>query len=102
MAYLRNTWYVAAWDEEIKAGELFSRQLLSEQVVFYREQSGRVRALVDRCPHRFAPLSKGTLCGDVVRCPYHGLEFGGEPPQWVGRIHGQIVFTLQHLIFLYL
>ncbi|HGM4966718.1 aromatic ring-hydroxylating dioxygenase subunit alpha [Pseudomonas monteilii] len=78
MAYLRNTWYVAAWDEEIKAGELFSRQLLSEQVVFYREQSGRVRALVDRCPHRFAPLSKGTLCGDVVRCPYHGLEFGGE------------------------
>lgn len=33
MAYLRNTWYVAAWDEEIKAQELFSRRLLDEPLV---------------------------------------------------------------------
>lgn len=77
MAYLRNTWYVAAWDEEIKPNALFSRRLLDEPLVFFREQSGRVRALADRCPHRFAPLSKGVLCADAVRCPYHGLEFDG-------------------------
>jgi vanillate O-demethylase monooxygenase subunit len=78
MAYLRNTWYVAAWDEEVKPNALFSRRLLGEALVFFREQSGQVRALADRCAHRFAPLSKGTLCKDVVRCPYHGLEFDGE------------------------
>ncbi len=78
MAYLRNTWYVAAWDEEVKSGALFSRQLLGEQVVFFREETGRVRALVDRCPHRFAPLSKGVLCSNAIRCAYHGLEFDGE------------------------
>jgi len=78
MAYLRNTWYVAAWDEEVKAGQLFNRQLLDEQVVFFRDDSGQVRALADRCPHRFAPLSKGTQCGNAVRCAYHGLEFDGD------------------------
>jgi vanillate O-demethylase monooxygenase subunit len=78
MAYLRNTWYVAAWDEEVKPNALFSRRLLGEALVFFRDQSGQVRALADRCAHRFAPLSKGTLCKDVVRCPYHGLEFDGE------------------------
>jgi vanillate O-demethylase monooxygenase subunit len=78
MAYLRNTWYVAAWDEEIKGQELFSRRLLDEPLVFFREQSGQVKALADRCPHRFAPLSKGILCDDAVRCPYHGLEFNGD------------------------
>jgi vanillate O-demethylase monooxygenase subunit len=78
MAYLRNTWYVAAWDEEIKAQELFSRRLLDEPLVLFRDPSGQVKALADRCPHRFAPLSKGVLCDDSVRCPYHGLEFDGE------------------------
>lgn len=77
MAYLLNAWYVAAWDEEIPADGLFSRRLLGEPLVFFRERSGRVRALADRCPHRFAPLSKGVLCDDAVRCPYHGLEFNG-------------------------
>lgn len=77
MAYLLNAWYVAAWDEEIPADGLFSRRLLGEPLVFFRERSGGVRALADRCPHRFAPLSKGVLCDDAVRCPYHGLEFNG-------------------------
>lgn len=33
-------------------------------------------ALLDRCPHRFAPLSAGTvLPGDRLQCLYHGLAF---------------------------
>ncbi|SFB38048.1 vanillate O-demethylase monooxygenase subunit [Pseudomonas sp. NFIX10] len=41
MAYLRNTWYVAAWDEEIKAQELFSRRLLDEPLVFSENSLAR-------------------------------------------------------------
>jgi vanillate O-demethylase monooxygenase subunit len=77
MAYLRNSWYVAAWDEEVTPGALLSRRLLGDAVVFFREESGHIRALADRCPHRFAPLSKGTLCANAIRCAYHGLEFDG-------------------------
>jgi Vanillate O-demethylase oxygenase C-terminal domain/Rieske [2Fe-2S] domain len=29
----------------------------------------------DRCCHRFAPLSRGRLEGDDIRCMYHGLKF---------------------------
>jgi vanillate O-demethylase monooxygenase subunit len=74
MPYLRNTWYVAAWSHEVGAA-LFSRKLLDEQVVFFRDASGAVAALADRCPHRFAPLRLGRLKGDAVECGYHGLQF---------------------------
>src|SRR3546814_17684912 len=29
----------------------------------------------DRCPHRFAPLSMGSLCGSSIECGYHGMRF---------------------------
>src|SRR6185369_974027 len=31
--------------------------------------------LADRCPHRFAPLSRGRREGDTLFCGYHGLGF---------------------------
>lgn len=75
MEYLRNTWYLAAWSNVIKPGELFPRTLLDRPVVFFRDAGGGVVALDDRCPHRFAPLSLGKLDGERLRCGYHGLEF---------------------------
>lgn len=77
MTFLKNVWYVAAWDNEVKPGELFKRMLLNEPVVFFRDASNKVNALYDRCPHRFAPLSLGKHCGDSIQCAYHGLEFDG-------------------------
>ncbi len=76
MTYVRNTWYAAAWSEEIGQA-LFTRKLLDEAVVFYRKTDGRIAALRDRCPHRLIPLSMGKLEGDDVECIYHGLKFDG-------------------------
>lgn len=74
--YLRNTWYAAAWSEDIVPDRPFARTLLAEPIVFFRKADGTVAALLDRCPHRFAPLSAGTvLPGDRLQCPYHGLAF---------------------------
>lgn len=73
--YVRNCWYVAAWDHELKPGEVISRSLINEPVALYRAQDGRVVGLADRCCHRLAPLSLGRVEGDDLRCMYHGLKF---------------------------
>lgn len=72
--YVRNAWYVAAWDHEI-GRDMLRRIILNEPVLLYRREDGKPVALEDRCCHRQAPLSMGKLIGDVVKCPYHGLEF---------------------------
>lgn len=74
MDYLRNTWYVAAWADEV-GQNLFPRTILDEPIVFYRTSSGKAAAIEDRCPHRFVPLHRGRLVGDNVECGYHGLQF---------------------------
>lgn len=72
--FLRNAWYMAAWAEEVRQKPL-RRILLEEPVVMFRKSSGQAVALVDRCPHRFAPLSLGKVQGDTLECGYHGLRF---------------------------
>lgn len=75
MSFVKNAWYVACMSSDVKEGELFSRQLLGEKVVFYRKAGGELVALQDRCPHRFIPLSLGKIVDDAVECAYHGLQF---------------------------
>ncbi len=89
MPYLRNTWYVAAWAKELVTGSMLRRRLLDEFYVFFRDSAGTARALTDRCPHRFAPLSRGQMLddGDTIQCPYHGLRFNHEG-QCVANPHG--------------
>lgn len=73
--FLRNSWYVAGYASELEQGRLLARTFLGEPVVMFRTAAGELAAVQDRCPHRFAPLSKGRLEGEGVRCIYHGLAF---------------------------
>ncbi|WP_242140953.1 aromatic ring-hydroxylating dioxygenase subunit alpha [Sphingomonas sp. TREG-RG-20F-R18-01] len=93
MNYLRNTWYMAAWADELVPGKGLARTLLDEPVFLYREQGGAVHALFDRCPHRFAPLSRGVVEGAEVVCAYHGLGFDGTGA-CVRNPHGPVVRAL--------
>jgi phenylpropionate dioxygenase-like ring-hydroxylating dioxygenase large terminal subunit len=76
--FVRNCWYMIAWDYEIPNeqanGAIFARTVLGEPIVVYRSSFGLV-ALADRCVHRGAPLSKGRIEGDNLRCGYHGIVF---------------------------
>lgn len=72
--FLRNCWYVAAWDHEV-GRELKPVKVLGEEIVLYRRTDGVVAALEDACPHRKLPLSMGRIKGDEVECGYHGLTF---------------------------
>ncbi|MCU1392940.1 MAG: putative iron-sulfur protein [Ilumatobacteraceae bacterium] len=70
-------WYAVA--RSVEVGATPSRiTLLSRDVVLYRSASGAVVAAPDRCPHREAPLSKGTVQAGCLVCPYHGWTFGDD------------------------
>tara|TARA_A100001391_G_scaffold119260_1_gene81161 strand:- start:7583 stop:8620 length:1038 start_codon:yes stop_codon:yes gene_type:complete len=72
--YLHDSWYCAGWSSEL-GDKPIARTILEKQLVVYREESGDLVALDGRCPHRFAPLAMGSVDGDVLACPYHGLKF---------------------------
>ena len=78
--FIKNTWYVAAWDKEVTRDGLFARTIIGVPVLMFRKSDGSIVALEDRCCHRGAPLSMGRREGDCVRCMYHGLKFdsGGQ------------------------
>ena len=72
--FLRNAWYVAAWDREVGSKPL-ARTFLGEPVVLYRTGRGEPVGLEDRCCHRQLPLSMGKVEERGLRCGYHGLLF---------------------------
>ncbi|MDA0238459.1 MAG: aromatic ring-hydroxylating dioxygenase subunit alpha, partial [Proteobacteria bacterium] len=77
MSFLKNFWYVGAWSHEVTDKPL-ARTLLNEKLVFFRTGSGDAVVFEDRCPHRFAPLSLGTVTEDSLQCGYHGFMFGAD------------------------
>jgi phenylpropionate dioxygenase-like ring-hydroxylating dioxygenase large terminal subunit len=87
--FLKNCWYVAAWDHELLDGKMLARTLLEEPVLLYKSETGKVVALQDRCCHRGVPLHLGRREGDCVRCMYHGLKF--DPTGKCIQIPGQEV-----------
>mgnify|MGYP000856158750 CR=1 FL=1 len=73
--FIRNSWYVAAWDRELESGSILACEVIGERLAIFRRRDGGLVALENRCPHRHAPLSSGRLEGDELRCMYHGLRF---------------------------
>lgn len=73
-AALRDQWYVVADGAELDRGPR-PVQVLGERFVVWRGESGVVAAARDRCPHREAPLSIGTVQGGQLVCAYHGWSF---------------------------
>jgi len=75
VTFIRNAWYVAAWDQEVDRSPL-ARTICGTPMMFYRRLDRRVVAMRDACPHRLLPLSMGIREGDSIRCLYHGLKLG--------------------------
>ena len=73
---LRNSWYIAAWADEI-GGQPLARRICNEPIVLFRDGTGRAAALADRCCHRAAPLHMGTVVEEGIQCGYHGLIIDG-------------------------
>lgn len=72
---LRDHWYVVAESSDV-AAEPIAVSLLRSRYVLWRDASGSIVAAADRCPHREAPLSAGSVHEGCLVCPYHGWTFG--------------------------
>jgi phenylpropionate dioxygenase-like ring-hydroxylating dioxygenase large terminal subunit len=94
MTYLRNAWYMAGWADEVSGGAMLARRLLDTPVLLFRDEAGAARAIFDRCPHRFVPLSKGRVERGAVFCGYHGLGFDGSGV-CIRNPHGPIVQSMR-------
>ncbi len=68
-------WYIAAESKEIPINGVVSRSILGEWLAVFRNESGELAALQDRCLHRTAQLSRGQVVGGHLQCPYHGWTY---------------------------
>jgi phenylpropionate dioxygenase-like ring-hydroxylating dioxygenase large terminal subunit len=73
---MRTQWYVVADAADVADAPL-GVTVLGERFVLWRGSDGSVSAAPDRCPHREAPLSQGTVTGGCLVCPYHAWSFDG-------------------------
>lgn len=46
-----------------------------DRIIALFNVDGRFYALDGICPHQGGPLGKGSLCGSIVTCPWHGFQF---------------------------
>ena len=110
---MRSYWLPALLSEELPAPDCppvrFS--LLGENLVAFRNSSGKVGILDELCPHRLASLWLGRNEEDGLRCVYHGWKFDtdgtcidqmNEPDQFAHKIKatsyaahekGGVIFT---------
>jgi vanillate O-demethylase monooxygenase subunit len=93
VTWLRDSWYQAAWSHELSNDKPVVRTILERTLLLFRDELGFPRAILDRCPHRFAPLSAGTVANGRVRCGYHGLAFDGHG-RCVDNPHGAITSAM--------
>jgi 5,5'-dehydrodivanillate O-demethylase oxygenase subunit len=86
---LRRYWWPVAAAAEIASRPTKKVRLLGEDLVLFRDRSGQLGLIAERCPHRRVSLVHGIPEPEGIRCPYHGwlmdrhgscLEQPAEPP----------------------
>ncbi|MCB9033648.1 MAG: Rieske (2Fe-2S) protein [Chitinophagales bacterium] len=74
-----NGWYVVALSEELKQGEIITRQFVGKEIVIYRTESGKAVVAEAYCPHMGGHFGYGgTVEGETIKCPFHHFCFNHE------------------------
>lgn len=77
--FMREYWMPACLSSELVADREPVRLLiLGEKLIGFRDSTGRVGIMDQRCPHRCASLYFGRNEHNGIRCVYHGWKFDVE------------------------
>ena len=76
--YPKEQWYVAAYAAELAANKPLGRRIFGEEVVLFRDQSGKAVGVSGVCVHRYMPLAGGQVAEGRLVCPYHGYAYAGD------------------------
>lgn len=65
-------WFAIAYSAELVPQNVLTARFCGQDVVVFRDSSGRPAVLDAYCPHLGAHLGKGAVCEEGIRCPFHG------------------------------
>src|SRR5439155_24152592 len=72
---LRRYWYPIAVNSELVEEPVKKVRLLGEDLVLYRDRSGRLGLIAEACTHWGISMAYGIPEDEGLRCPYHGWRF---------------------------
>ncbi|HBG74381.1 MAG: hypothetical protein A2X25_13760 [Chloroflexi bacterium GWB2_49_20] len=70
-----NQWYVVLDSNEVKKNKITGITRMGEKMIAWRDASGQVTVMSDKCPHRGVALRLSTTENDCIVCPFHGFEY---------------------------
>jgi 5,5'-dehydrodivanillate O-demethylase len=75
---LRRYWWPVAAVQDLDAEPVLPVRLLSEDLTLFRDTSGKMGLIGDRCAHRAISLAYGIPQEHGLRCAYHGWTYDTE------------------------
>ena len=75
--FMRRYWHPIEMSERLGERPIKLR-ILSEDLILFRDRSGRPGLITPRCIHRGAPMAFAKVEARGIRCPYHGWLFDTE------------------------
>jgi 5,5'-dehydrodivanillate O-demethylase len=79
---LRMYWHAIGTFQDLEKDPVRPVRLLSEDLVLYKDEAGKIGLIAERCAHRGISLAYGIPQENGLRCAYHG---------WTYNQQGQVV-----------
>lgn len=73
---LLNSWIPVAFSADVRTIPI-KLEVVSKLLLIWRNENNTLSVVSDRCIHKGASLSRGTIRNNRVECPYHGWQYDG-------------------------
>lgn len=87
-------WVHVGKTSDFRVGHVHSITANNVPIALVRTKEG-FQGLHGKCPHQGGPLTEGTLCEGVLRCPWHGYDFSLRDGKGVGNTESVRTFKVR-------